>query len=135
MASDNHKVLNQIYNLEDFYENNLLPKMFAFPSQYISRLAVNRNNGGGQGAAQGKRSESKPNKENNKPSPSKRGAKKLGVEDATLTSTPAKGNKPNSKKSSEANSNDIGPSMTTSDQHLKTVSFRKVEFQSPLNDE
>ena len=31
VAQENQQSLNQIYNLEDFYENNLLPKMFAFP--------------------------------------------------------------------------------------------------------
>ena len=43
VASDNLRTLNQIYNLEDFYENNLLPKMFAFPHQYVSRMIANRN--------------------------------------------------------------------------------------------
>ena len=31
VANDNQQIVNQIYNLEDFYDNNLLPKMFAFP--------------------------------------------------------------------------------------------------------
>ena len=31
VSQENQRSLNQIYNLEDFYENNLLPKMFAFP--------------------------------------------------------------------------------------------------------
>ena len=43
VASDNLRTLNQIYNLEDFYENNLLPKMFAFPHQYVTRMIANRN--------------------------------------------------------------------------------------------
>ena len=38
------KQLNQIYNMEDFYENNLLPKMFAFPHQYVARIIANNNN-------------------------------------------------------------------------------------------
>ena len=42
VAQENQRSLNQIYNLEDFYENNLLPKMFAFPNQYISRVTNNR---------------------------------------------------------------------------------------------
>ena len=31
IAKDNLKSLTAIYSMEDFYENNLLPKMFAFP--------------------------------------------------------------------------------------------------------
>ena len=40
-AQENQRSLNQIYNLEDFYENNLLPKMFAFPHQYVARVTNN----------------------------------------------------------------------------------------------
>ena len=29
--------------MEDFYENNLLPKMFAFPHQYVARIIANNN--------------------------------------------------------------------------------------------
>ena len=39
---ENQRSLNHIYNLEDFYENNLLPKMFAFPHQYVARVANNK---------------------------------------------------------------------------------------------
>ena len=42
-ATENLRSLNQIYNLEDFYENNLLPKMFAFPHQYVARIVANKN--------------------------------------------------------------------------------------------
>lgn len=38
LGADNFKTLNTIYNLEDYYENNLLPKMFSFPHQYINRI-------------------------------------------------------------------------------------------------
>ena len=31
VASENLQVLNSIYNLEDYYDNNLLPKMLSFP--------------------------------------------------------------------------------------------------------
>ena len=31
LGSENFKNLNAIYNLEDYYENNLLPKMLSFP--------------------------------------------------------------------------------------------------------
>lgn len=31
IAQNNLQALTAIYNIEDFYENNLLPKMFAFP--------------------------------------------------------------------------------------------------------
>ena len=39
LGSENSKSLNAIYNLEDFYENNLLPKMLSFPHQYLNRIA------------------------------------------------------------------------------------------------
>ena len=39
LGSENFKNLNAIYNLEDYYENNLLPKMFSFPHQYLNRIA------------------------------------------------------------------------------------------------
>ena len=39
LGAENFKNLNAIYNLEDYYENNLLPKMFSFPHQYLNRIA------------------------------------------------------------------------------------------------
>ena len=48
LASENHKNLDQIYHMEDFYENNLLPKMFAFPHQYVARIIANNNRKTGQ---------------------------------------------------------------------------------------
>ena len=41
VSLENQRSLNQIYNLEDFYENNLLPKMLAFPHQYVTRVTNN----------------------------------------------------------------------------------------------
>ena len=35
--------------MEDFYENNLLPKMFAFPHQYVARIIANNNRAKGTG--------------------------------------------------------------------------------------
>ena len=32
--------IRRIYNIEDYYENNLLPKMLSFPKQYINRINV-----------------------------------------------------------------------------------------------
>lgn len=46
VSNDNLQNLNQIYNLEDFYENNLLPKMYAFPHQYVSRIVASQNRKG-----------------------------------------------------------------------------------------
>jgi hypothetical protein len=37
-AFENVSTLRRIYNLEDYYENNLLPKMLSFPKQYINRI-------------------------------------------------------------------------------------------------
>ena len=37
--------------MEDFYENNLLPKMFAFPHQYVARIIANNNRAKGAPAA------------------------------------------------------------------------------------
>lgn len=37
-ANENYSSLKRIYNLEDYYEHNLLPKMLSFPRQYISRI-------------------------------------------------------------------------------------------------
>ena len=39
LGSENFKNLNAIYNLEDYYENNLLPKMLSFPHQYLNMIA------------------------------------------------------------------------------------------------
>lgn len=30
-ADDNHKSLKRIYNIEDYYENKLMPKLVSFP--------------------------------------------------------------------------------------------------------
>jgi hypothetical protein len=38
-ANENVSTLRRIYNLEDYYENNLLPKMLSFPKQYIKRIS------------------------------------------------------------------------------------------------
>ena len=48
VSMENQRSLNQIYNLEDFYENNLLPKMFAFPNQYVARMVKNNKGGKAQ---------------------------------------------------------------------------------------
>lgn len=37
-ASDNLKVLKRIYNVENYYETVLLPKMFSFPKQYLDKV-------------------------------------------------------------------------------------------------
>lgn len=41
-ARENHHALKRIYNLEDFYENNLLPKLLSFPTQFINKIKSNR---------------------------------------------------------------------------------------------
>ena len=38
LSLENQQVQSQILNLQDFYESNLLPKMFAFPEQYVTRM-------------------------------------------------------------------------------------------------
>ena len=38
IANENVSTLRRIYNLENFYEHNLLPKMLSFPKQYINRI-------------------------------------------------------------------------------------------------
>lgn len=43
VASENMKTLNAICNLEDFYDGSLIPKMLAFPQQYIARITYNMN--------------------------------------------------------------------------------------------
>ena len=53
IAQDNLKSLTAIYNMEDFYENNLLPKMFAFPHQYVARIIANNNRAKGGQMPQG----------------------------------------------------------------------------------
>lgn len=52
VATENHQTLNTIYNLEDFYDNNLLPKMKAFPHQYVARIVASQNNVKGSDSAQ-----------------------------------------------------------------------------------
>lgn len=42
VASDNLKVLKRIYNLENYYETVLLPKMFSFPKQYIEKVKLQK---------------------------------------------------------------------------------------------
>ena len=42
-AYENVSTLRRIYNIEDYYENNLLPKMLSFPKQYINRISGIRN--------------------------------------------------------------------------------------------
>ena len=39
--------------MEDFYENNLLPKMFAFPHQYVARMIANTNRNATTGQVNG----------------------------------------------------------------------------------
>lgn len=41
VSQENQSYMNKIYNLEDFYESNLLPKMLAFPNHYVARVAKN----------------------------------------------------------------------------------------------
>ena len=43
LSIENQQAQTQIYHLQDFYENNLLPKMFAFPHQYVARIVSNNN--------------------------------------------------------------------------------------------
>lgn len=42
--------MNHIYSIEDFYENNFLPKMMSFPHQYVSRIIASKNRKAGKGA-------------------------------------------------------------------------------------
>lgn len=37
-ANENVSTLRRIYNLEDYYESSLLPKMLSYPKQYINRI-------------------------------------------------------------------------------------------------
>jgi hypothetical protein len=37
-ANENVSTMRRIYNIEDYYDNNLLPKMLSFPKQYINRI-------------------------------------------------------------------------------------------------
>ena len=32
-----------MYHLQDFYDHNLLPKMIAYPHQYVARMISNKN--------------------------------------------------------------------------------------------
>ena len=41
-AKENYQSLKRIYNLEDFYENNLLPKLLSFPNQFINKIKQNQ---------------------------------------------------------------------------------------------
>lgn len=52
ISDENLQNLNQIYNLEDFYENNLLPKMYLFPHQYVSRMIASKNAKASKGSDQ-----------------------------------------------------------------------------------
>lgn len=100
VSSDNLKVLNQIYNLEDFYDNNLLPKMFAFPNQYIARLQSTND----RKAPPAKKPEAGPPMKENRPTATSKLVKKKsasGGEEPTLANTPAKNGKPASKVSSQ----------------------------------
>lgn len=38
VASDNLKVLKRIYNVENYYETVLMPKMLSFPKQYMEKI-------------------------------------------------------------------------------------------------
>jgi len=42
VASDNLKVLKRIYNLENYYETVLLPKLFSFPKQYLDKFKLQK---------------------------------------------------------------------------------------------
>lgn len=40
MADDNQKTLKRCYNIEDYYENQLMPKLVSFPVQYLNRIKM-----------------------------------------------------------------------------------------------
>ena len=37
-AKVNYSALKRIYHLEEYYENNLIPRLFSFPTQYLNRV-------------------------------------------------------------------------------------------------
>eukprot|EP00349_Pseudokeronopsis_sp_Brazil_P001335 CAMPEP_0202958710 /NCGR_PEP_ID=MMETSP1396-20130829/2983_1 /ASSEMBLY_ACC=CAM_ASM_000872 /TAXON_ID= /ORGANISM="Pseudokeronopsis sp., Strain Brazil" /LENGTH=102 /DNA_ID=CAMNT_0049676901 /DNA_START=324 /DNA_END=632 /DNA_ORIENTATION=+ len=39
-STDNYRMLKKCYNLEDYYENNLVPQMLAMPNKFINRLKL-----------------------------------------------------------------------------------------------
>lgn len=39
-ASENLKALKRIYNIENYYETSLLPKLLTFPKQYLNRIKM-----------------------------------------------------------------------------------------------
>ena len=43
ISLENQETISQIYHMKDFYDSNLLPKMFAFPHQYVARIISNSN--------------------------------------------------------------------------------------------
>ena len=42
-ASENLKVQKRIFNVENYYETVLLPKLFSFPKQYLDRIKQVKN--------------------------------------------------------------------------------------------
>ena len=42
-ASENLKCLKRIYNIENYYETSLLPKLLSFPKQYLNRIKMVRH--------------------------------------------------------------------------------------------
>jgi hypothetical protein len=40
VADVNQKSLKRIYNIEDYYENKLMPKLVSFPQQYLNRIKM-----------------------------------------------------------------------------------------------
>ena len=42
-ASENLKALKRIYNIENYYETSLLPKLLSFPKQYLNRIKMVRH--------------------------------------------------------------------------------------------
>lgn len=40
IASENNAALKRIYNIENFYESSLLPKLLSFPKQYMNRIKM-----------------------------------------------------------------------------------------------
>ena len=37
-AHSNYKALKKIYNLEDYYEHNLIPQLLTYPHKFVHRL-------------------------------------------------------------------------------------------------
>jgi len=40
IASENNAALKRIYNIENYYESSLLPKLLSFPKQYLNRIKM-----------------------------------------------------------------------------------------------